>query len=221
MGFVVAVDWPAGSGKGTISELVAEKLDLIHIDTGALYRCVALYAIDNEINKDEEEKIIKNLENIKIDQRKESGKQIIMLNGKDVSSRIRTQEVNDIVSEVSSIHEVRTTILALERKLAEGKKVIMEGRDIGTVVFPNAEVKIYLDGSLDVRAQRRYKEYLETGINVNYDEVKQSIIERDQKDKAKKYGALKMADDAVRVDTTNLTIEEVVDEVINIIERSK
>ena len=183
MSFLVAIDGPAGSGKGTIAKEVAKKLNFIHIDTGAMYRCVTLNAINNSISKDDKNAIVNSMEDIKIDQIVKNGNQVILLNGEDVTNKIRTEKVNSIVSDISSIHEVREKMLLLQRKLAQGKKVIMEGRDIGTTVFPNADVKIYLDGSLEVRAERRYKEYLEKGVNTTYEEVKESIIQRDEKDK--------------------------------------
>lgn len=221
MSFLVAIDGPAGSGKGTIAKEVAKKLNFIHIDTGAMYRCVTLNAINNNISKEDKNAIINSMNDIKIDQVVKDGKQVILLNQIDVTDEIRTEKVNKIVPDISSIHEVREKMLLLQRKLAQDKDVIMEGRDIGTVVFPNADVKIYLDGSLEVRARRRYKEYLEKGMNVTYQEVEESIINRDEKDKNREFGALKMAEDATRVDTTLLSVEEVVERVCSIIQEKR
>lgn len=219
MKFVVAMDGPAGSGKGTIAKGVAEKLNLVHIDTGAMYRSIALYTIKNGIEKNDSKTIIDSVENLEIEFKTEEGKQLVFLNGEDVTNKIRLEDVNSIVSDIASIHEVREKMVLLQRKLSENKRVIMEGRDIGTVVFPDADIKIYLDADLDVRAERRYKEYIEKGIQTTFEEVKDSIIQRDIKDKTRKYGALKMAEDAIRVDTTNLNIDQVIDEVVKIVKQ--
>lgn len=219
MKFVVAMDGPAGSGKGTIAKGVAEKLNLVHIDTGAMYRSISLYTIKNGIDKNDKETIVNSVDSIEIEFATKEGKQLVFLNGEDVTNQIRMEDVNRIVSDIASIHEVREKMVILQRKLSHNKKVIMEGRDIGTVVFPDADIKIFLDADLDVRAERRYKEYQEKGIQTTYDEVKESIIQRDLKDKTRKYGALKMAEDAIRVDTTNLSIEQVIDEVVKLIKQ--
>ena len=219
MSLIVAIDGPAGSGKGTIAKLVAEKLNLIHIDTGAMYRSIALYTIKNNIKRDDTEKIIGALDDISINLIKKDGNQIVLLNNEDVTDMIRSEAVNKIVSDVSSIEKVREKLNTLQRNLANGKNVVMEGRDIGTVVFPNANVKIYLDGSVEERAKRRYEENIEKGMNVTFEEVKESIIARDKKDKTRKYGPLKMADDAIKIDTTNLSIHEVFNKVVEIINK--
>ena len=216
---IVAIDGPAGSGKGTIAKLLEEELGLEHIDTGAMYRCIALYMLSEGVTLENVDGIISNLGNIKIDLLKDNGKNIVMLNGNDVTEEIRTEKVNKIVPEISSIPEVREVMVILQRKCAKNKNIVMEGRDIGTAVFPNADIKIYLDGSVEERAKRRYNENIEKGINITFDEVKESIIARDEKDKKRKYGTLKMADDAIRIDTTNLSIEQVLNEIVNIIQK--
>ena len=221
MSFIVAIDGPAGTGKGTITKILAKEMGLVNIDTGATYRCVALYAIRNNIKLEEKDKIIESLANIHIDMKNEDGEQTIFLNGEDVSKEIRSKEVTKIVSQVSSIKEVRFAMVDVQRKLAEGKDVIMEGRDITTYVFPNADVKIYLDADEKERAKRRYKEMQEKGIEMTYEEVLKNIQIRDKNDKEKEIGALKIADDAVYVDTTNLTIEEVKEKVKQIIEEKR
>lgn len=221
MSFIVAIDGPAGTGKGTITKLISKELGLVNIDTGATYRCVALYAIRNNIKLEEQEKIISSLENIEIDMQNESGEQKIYLNGEDVSKEIRSKEVTKIVSQVSSIKEVRYKMVEVQRKLAEGKDVIMEGRDITTVVFPEANVKIYMDADEKIRAQRRYKEMQEKGIKMTYEEVLKNIQIRDKNDKEKEVGALKIAEDAIYLDTTGLSIEEVKDKILNIIKESR
>ena len=217
MSFVVAIDGPAGSGKGTITQLVGEELDLINIDTGATYRCVALETLNKSISIEDKEKIVKLLDNIDIEFRNTDEGKKVYLNGNDVTSQIRSKEVSQIVSQVSSIKEVRYKMVDLQRRLAEGKNVIMEGRDIGTYVFPNANVKIYLDASAEERANRRFKQNQEAGIEMSYEEILQNIKMRDEIDKNKEMGALKQAEDAVYVDSTYLTIEQVKNKIVEII----
>lgn len=215
MGKVVAIDGPAGSGKGTITSLVAQKLNLVTIDTGATYRAVALATLQNNLSLEDEEKIIElsKTSNIDFDEKGHT-----YLNGIDVSKEIRSKEVTKIVSQLSSIIEVRKNLVELQRKLAEGKDVIMEGRDITTVVFPNADYKFYLDASLEERANRRFKQNQEQGINMSLDEIKENISARDYNDINKEYGALKRTDDQIYIDTTNMTIDEVVNIIIKNIE---
>ena len=214
MSFIVAIDGPAGSGKGTITKLVGEKLGLVNIDTGATFRCVALNMLQKNIKIEEEDKIEEMLNNIKIEMKENAE---IFLNGEEVTKKIRENEVNNFVSPVSTIKIVRDKLLEIQRKIAEGKNVIMEGRDIGTVVFPNADVKIYLDASPEERAKRRLRQNEEKGIKSSYEEVLQNIIDRDKRDSSREIAPLKQAEDAVYVDTTNLTIEEVVNKIIEII----
>ena len=221
MSFIVAIDGPAGTGKGTITKILSKEMGLVNIDTGATYRCVALYAIENNIKLEEKDKIISSLENIHIDMKNENGEQTIFLNGKNVTKDIRTKEVTKIVSQVSSIKEVRFAMVEVQRKLAQGKDVIMEGRDITTYVFPNADVKIYLDAKEQERAKRRYKEMQENGIDMTYEEVLKNIQIRDKNDREKEIGALKIAEDAIYVDTTNLCIEEVKEKIKQIIEEKR
>ena len=221
MSFIVAMDGPAGTGKGTITKILSKEMGLVNIDTGATYRCVALYAIRNNIKLEEKEKIIDSLKNIDIDMKNENGEQTIFLNGEDVTKEIRTKEVTQIVSQISSIKEVRFSMVDVQRKLAQGKDVIMEGRDITTYVFPNADVKIYLDADENERANRRYKEMQEKKIDMSYEEVLKNIQIRDKNDKEKEIGALKIAEDAIYVDTTNLSIEEVKEKVKQIIEEKR
>ncbi len=218
MSFIVAIDGTAGSGKGTVSKLIAEKFNLCNIDTGATYRCLALNVLENNIEIENKEKIIKLLENINIDIQGTNSNPIFLLNGRDVSNKIRNKEVTDIVSQISSIPEVRLKLVDWQREFAKNKNVILDGRDIGTFVFPNANVKIYLDASAEKRAERRYEENIEKGINTSFEEVLENIKMRDKQDKEKEIGALKIADDATVIDTTNLSIEEVVDKIEKIIE---
>jgi len=220
MSFIVAIDGPAGTGKGTITGLISKEMGLVNIDTGATYRCVALYAIRNNIKLEETEKIIASLEDIQIDMKNENGEQKVFLNGEDVSKEIRSKEVTLIVSQVSSIKEVRYKMVDIQRNLAKGKNVIMEGRDITTVVFPNADVKIYMDAKEAERAKRRYKEFQEKGIDMSYEEVLKNIQARDKNDREKEVGALKIAEDAIYLDTTDLNIEEVKEKVKDIIKQT-
>lgn len=214
MSFVVAIDGPAGAGKGTITKKVAEKLNLINIDTGATFRCVALNMIKENVKIDETEKIEKILNRINIEMRSD-GK--VFLNGEDATKEIRENDVNNLVSPISAIRIVRDKLLEIQRKIAEEKDVIMEGRDIGTVVFPNADVKIYLDATPEERAKRRVLQNREKGIETSYKEVLENIIDRDKRDSNRKVAPLKKAEDAVYIDSSDMTIDEVVEQVINII----
>lgn len=217
MSFIVGIDGPAGSGKGTVTKQVANRLGLINIDTGSTYRCVALETINQKVPLDDKEKIIEIAKTIKVGIQPLPEGDKVFLNGKEVTKDIRSKEVTQIVSQISSINEVRFEMVNLQRRLAEGKDVIMEGRDICTYVFPNADVKIYLDASIEERAKRRYKENKEKNIDMTYEEVIENIKKRDENDKAKEIGALKKAEDSIVVDTTSLTIEEVVEKIIEII----
>ncbi len=222
MSFIVAIDGPAGTGKGTITKLIAKELGLVNIDTGAMYRCVTLKTLRQGItNIKEKEKIIQIAKNIDIKMKNEDEEQQIYLNGENVSKEIRSKEVSAFVSQVSSIPEVREIMVELQRNMAQNLNVIMEGRDITTVVFPNANIKIYLDASVEERAKRRYKENQEKGIYMTYEEVLEAIQTRDYNDMHKPVGALKIAEDAIVVDTTYLTVEQVKEKVKEIILNKK
>lgn len=217
MSFVVAIDGPAGSGKGTVTKMLAERFGLVKIDTGAMYRCVALASIKQGIALDEVESIINISKTIRINM-KEDGR--VFLDGEDVTKEIRGKEVSEIVSKVSSITQVRLNMVAQQRKMAEGKNVIMEGRDITTYVFPNANVKIYLDASIEERAKRRYNEMQEKGQSMTYEEVLGNIRKRDENDMHKEIGSLQIAPDAIVVDTTGVCVEEVVEKISKVIENA-
>ena len=218
MSLIIGIDGPAGSGKGTLTKLIAKKFGLTHIDTGITYRAVAKAVLDNNISLNEKEKIIDIAKNIDIKIENEENVDKVFLNGKDVTKDIRSKEVTEIVSLVSSIKEVRLLMVELQRKLAEGKNVIMEGRDICTYVFPNADIKIYLKASLEERARRRFEENKQKGINMSYEEVFENIKMRDENDMHKEIGSLKVATDSIVVDTTGLEIEQSFEKLSKIIE---
>lgn len=218
MSFVVAIDGPAGTGKGTITKLIAKEMGLLNIDTGAMYRCVALASIQKGITSlEQKEQIIEIAKKVNVQMENNNGDLTIFLDGQDVTKQIRTKEVTAFVSPVSSIPEVREFMVDLQRKMAGQKDVIMEGRDITTVVFPNADVKIYLDADVEVRAKRRYKENLEKNMQTTYEETLEAVKQRDYNDMHKPVGALKIAQDATIIDTTNLTIEQAKEKVKEVI----
>ena len=221
MSFIVAIDGPAGTGKGTITEIISKRLNLVNIGTGSAYRCVALAAIENNINIDDTEKIVDLLDKIKIEFKKINDKDLIFLNGKDVTKRLREKDVSTTVSKVSLIKDVRFKLTDIFKKQAETRDVIMEGRDIGTCVFPNADVKIFLDASLDERIRRRVKQNEELGIDMSLQEIEENMRQRDYDDKTREFGALKQADDAIYIDSSDLSIDEVVNKVIDIINVKK
>lgn len=221
MGFVVAVDGPAGSGKGTITKRIAKEMNLTSIDTGAMYRSVTLAMLNEKIALDDFEKISKLLDKIKIEFKKINCEQKVYLNGKDVSLEIRTKPVNENVSPVSTIKIVRERLAKLQRKMAETIDVIMEGRDIGTNVFPNADVKIYLDATPEERTRRRYLQNKENGIEMPYEEILESVKNRDFIDSTREIAPLKKADDAIYVDSSNMTIDEVVASIEKIISEKR
>lgn len=210
---IVAIDGPAGSGKGTIAKLVADKCNLLYIDSGATYRCVALALLKNNIDIDDEEKVIELAKGLDI--KFINGK--TYLNGKDVSESIRSKEVTKIVSFVSNNIKLRSILVDLQRSMAEDNDVIMEGRDITTIVFPNANYKFYLDADLLERAERRYRQNQEKNIDMSLDEIIDNISKRDYNDMNKPVGALIRNDEQIYIDSTHLSIDEVVNKIIEII----
>lgn len=205
---IVAIDGPAGSGKSTIAKLIAKKYNFTYIDTGAMYRMITLYLLEEKIdfeNLKEIEDVLNNHINLDMKENK------FFLNNKDVSQEIREPIISENVSKVASIKIVRDNLVSLQRKIASNKNVILDGRDIGTVVFPNAQVKIFLIASVEERANRRYKEFLEKNISISYEEVLKSLKERDFIDSTRKESPLVKAKDAIELDTTNLNLQEVVD----------
>ena len=214
MNKIVAIDGPAGSGKGTLASIVSKACNLVNIDTGATYRCVALKALRNNLKEEDKEEIIKLSENINVEFGLD-GK--VFLDGEDVTDLIRSKEVTTIVSPISSIVEVRKNMVELQRRLANNNDVIMEGRDITTVVFPEAQYKFYLDATLEERANRRFKQNKDKGIDMSYEEIYENIKARDYNDMHKEVGSLMRTDDQIYIDSTNLTIDEVADKVIKIV----
>jgi len=217
MGFVVAIDGPAGSGKGTVTKLIAERLGIVNIDTGAMYRCVALECLNKNIKPEDLEQIEEVLKEIDIKLKRDGDKQIVLLNGEDVSKEIRTTRIDENVSKYAAIKIVRDKVTPIQRKMGESDNIIMEGRDIGTVVFPNADVKIFLDCSIEERARRRYKQNVEKGIESTYEEVLKALIERHKSETERTLSPLVKAEDAILVDSSNMQIEEETEVIINII----
>ena len=212
----IAIDGPAGAGKSTIARKVAEKLSFIYVDTGAMYRSMALYFLRNGISPEEEEKIAEACQDIEVSISYQDGEQQVILNGENVNGLIRTEEVSMMTSNTSKYSVVREKLLSLQRGLAEKENVIMDGRDIGTCVLPGADVKIYLTASAKERARRRYKEQTERGIACDIKEIERDIIARDEQDMNRKVAPLRQAEDAVLVDSSDMNIDQVVDEIIRI-----
>lgn len=214
---IIAIDGPAGTGKGTIASLISKRLGYTYIDTGAMYRCIALKMLNNNIQLYDIEKIKKLLEETKIEFMNIADKQHVFLDDEDVTDEIRTPRVNDVVSPVSAIVEIREKLVEMQQKFGEELNVVMEGRDITTVVFPNADVKIYLTATPEIRAKRRFDELIAKGVNTTFEETLEKINARDKNDMNKPVGALMIAKDAIVVDSSNLTIEEVYEKVHEII----
>ncbi|MGL4425684.1 MAG: (d)CMP kinase [Cetobacterium sp.] len=212
--YIIALDGPAGSGKSTIAKIIAKNFGLTYLDTGAMYRMVALYMLENNINFLNEKNVENCLDNIKVDIIEDK----FILNNEDVSVKIRTPEVTKIVSPVSAIKAVRTKLVDLQRDISNGKRVILDGRDIGTVVFPNADLKVFLIASADERAKRRVKDYSSKGIVETFENVLKDILERDHTDSTRKESPLKKASDAIEVDTSFMNIEESVKAISDLID---
>ena len=222
MSIAVAIDGPAGAGKSTIARAAAHELGFIYVDTGALYRSIGLNALRNGIDLADTKAIEDSLNGLKVELSfDDQGAQIVLLNGEDVSSLIRTPEVSMSASKVSAVPAVRAFLLDLQRNMAKTQSVIMDGRDIGTVVLPDAEVKIFLTASPEIRAKRRYDELIEKGQDVKYEDVLADVIERDYNDSHREIAPLKPADDSTLADTSGLTLEESIDLIINIIKENK
>lgn len=216
MSFNIAIDGPAGAGKSTIAKLIAKKKNYIYVDTGAMYRAMALYFIQKGIKTDETDKIIEASKEPNISIQYVNGEQVVLLNGENVNGLIRTEEVGNMASVSSANREVRMKLTELQRELAKTTDVVMDGRDIGTYVLPNANVKVFLTASSLVRAKRRYEELVAKGEKCDINVIEKDIIERDQRDMNREVSPLKQADDATLLDSSNMTIEEVADTIINL-----
>lgn len=212
----VAIDGPAGAGKSTIAKAAAKELGFIYVDTGALYRAVAYNAVKTGAI-DDEQKIINMLDSTKVELKYVNGVQAVYLNGEDVSAFIRTPEISMGASKVSAIPQVRAFLLNLQREIASTNNVIMDGRDIATVVLPNADVKIFLFASPECRAERRYKELIEKGENVSFDDVLKDVNQRDYQDSHREIAPLKPSDDSIMADTSELTLQESINLIVNTI----
>jgi cytidylate kinase len=212
----IAIDGPAGAGKSTIAKMVAKELGFIYVDTGAMYRAMALYMIKNGIDASEAEKISATCQSADITIKYEDGIQVVYLNGENVNSLIRTEAVGNMASASSVNGDVRKKLVELQQKLAETTDVVMDGRDIGTVVLPNADLKVYLTASSRVRAERRYKELTEKGTVCDIDVIEKDIIDRDYRDMHRDISPLKQADDAILVDSSDMTIDEVAKKIISL-----
>lgn len=216
MSFNIAIDGPAGAGKSTIAKQLAKELSFIYVDTGAMYRSMALYFMRNGIAKEDEAAISDACKTVEVSIAYENGEQQVLLNGENVSKEIRKEEVGKMASATSVYKEVRTKLVELQQKLAADKDVIMDGRDIGTCVLPNAQVKIYLTASVETRAERIYQELQEKGAACDLEVIKKDIADRDYQDMHREISPLKQAEDAILVDSSDMGIEEVVETIKNI-----
>ena len=216
----IAIDGPSGAGKSSVAKAVAKKMSIVYVDTGALYRTIGLFMTENAISSTDKDAVIAALPRISIELKYVDGKQIILLNGNEVGDNIRTPEIAMAASNVSALPEVRAFLLDTQRDLAKKNSVIMDGRDIGTVILPDAEVKIFLTASPEARAKRRYDELLAKGQTVNYDEIYKGMVERDKNDSTRAVAPCVPAPDAVYLDNSNLTPEETVDAVIKIVKKN-
>lgn len=214
----IAIDGPAGAGKSTIAKLVAEQLQFIYIDTGAMYRALTYYAIQNGFDMDDGKSLAEALNRCSIKLSYESNGLQIYVNERNVTEDIRTDLVSNHVSKVASHKDVRRKMLQLQQELARDGGTVMDGRDIGTHVLPNAEVKIFLTASTDERAKRRHKENIQKGYESDFEKIKEDIIRRDHMDITRKEAPLRKADDAIEIDSTHLSIDDVVQKILNIVE---
>lgn len=218
----IAIDGPAGAGKSSIAKALSKKLGYIYIDTGAMYRAVALFFLDEGVKDSEDSRIESLLEKLDISIKYEDGTQKVFLNGVDVSDKLRLEQIGKLASKFSAIGSVREKLVALQRKLAKKENVVMDGRDIGTVVLPNADLKIYLSASSKVRAKRRYLELLEKGnTDVDINVIEDEIIKRDEADMNREISPLKQAKDAYYLDSSDMSIDEVVSKILSMVKEEK
>lgn len=217
MNYNIAIDGPAGAGKSTIAKLLASKNNYIYVDTGLMYRAVSYYMYTNEIDYNDEKEVVKKLDNVNINLVYENNSQRVMLNNNDVTDYLREEQIGKIASIVAVIPEVRKKLVSLQKEIAQNNNVVMDGRDIGTVVLPNANLKIFLDSKVDIRAKRRYDELKEKNKEKDYEDIKKDIMQRDYTDSTRKTSPLKKADDAIYIDASDLTISEVLEKIESLI----
>lgn len=218
MGFKIAIDGPAGAGKSTIAKQVARRENLIYIDTGAMYRAMSLLMLQNGIPLNDAEKIGQECSRAQIDISYENGEQAVFLNGENVDAFLREERVGNAASAVSAVPRVRERLVQLQRELAESVDVVMDGRDIGTVVLPDADLKIFLTASSMVRAERRYRELQEKGIEADLKTIQRDIEERDHRDMTRETSPLRQAEDAVVIDSSMMTVDEVIQNILDLIQ---
>lgn len=221
MSFNVAIDGPAGAGKSTVAKAVAAERNYIYVDTGAMYRAMALYFLREGTDKSDETAVSQACKNVEVTISYEDGVQQVLLNGENVSSLIRTEEVGNMASATSGYLSVREKLVELQKNLARRADVVMDGRDIGTCVLPDADVKVYLTASSLVRAKRRYKELLDKGVDCDLSEIERDIIDRDYRDMHREHSPLVQAEDAVYLDSSDMTLKEVVDSILNMIDKKR
>lgn len=217
---IVAIDGPAASGKSTVAKKLADKLKFLYVDTGAMYRAITYFAQEKNI-EDNEKAVIDAVKKINLELKYDSGITSVFIDGLDITEKIRTPKVNSKVSDISKIKEVRSQLVKLQRKFGENNNLIVEGRDTTTVVFPNADVKIYLTADAKERAKRRFIEYKDKGIVVSQDEVEKSLLNRDAIDSTREVSPLTKAEDAFEIDTTNLTVDQEIDKIVEKIKKIK
>jgi cytidylate kinase len=218
----IAIDGPAGAGKSSIAKALSKRLGYIYIDTGAMYRAVALFFLENNVADGTDSRIESLLEKLEISIKYEEGAQKVILNGEDVTGKLRLEEIGKLASKFSAIGSVREKLVALQRKLAQKENVVMDGRDIGTVVLPNADLKIYLSASSKVRAKRRYLELIEKGqTDLDINDMEDEIIKRDEADMNREISPLKQADDAYYLDSSDMTLEEVVSKILSMVKEER
>lgn len=218
---IIAIDGPSGAGKSTLSKLLAQRLDYIHLDTGAMYRCVAFAAVEQGIDLSEQEQLGVLAQELKIEFVHSAGGDLVFLDGRDVSTAIRTPEVSLLTSKISAVPQVRMALLALQRRLGATGGVVLEGRDIGTVVFPQADVKFFLNATAEERGARRYEELVAKGVYVTLSQTISEVVARDLADTEREHAPLLQADDAVVIDSTHLNIDEVLDAMVSIVEEHR
>lgn len=221
MNYNIAIDGPAGAGKSTIAKRIAKELKFIYFDTGAMYRAIAYCCVQNKVNKEDSASISRLCKDADIAITYENGEQQVILNGENITPYLRMEEVGNMASVVATNQDVRCKLVELQQKLAASADVVMDGRDIGTCVLPNADLKIYLTASSKTRAMRRFKELTEKKVPCNIDDIEKDIIERDERDMNREISPLKQADDAILVDSSDMTIDEVVAHIIELSKRSK